>query len=100
MNRYDFECSAGHVHERKLPISSNVKRSKCPECGEVARRLIGAGMAINSHPVTSQYPYVSSRLPMGLPGCKTYGPMQKTVIESAAHEDRVFKTYGYKHEEA
>ncbi len=46
MPTYEYECKdCGHVFERFESIkASSVK--KCPECGNRAHRLIGAGSAI------------------------------------------------------
>lgn len=46
MPTYEYECKdCGHIFERFESITaSNVK--KCPECGNKARRLLGAGGAI------------------------------------------------------
>ena len=39
---YDFKCSEGHVTEHRFPITSDIRETECPECGQNARRMISA----------------------------------------------------------
>lgn len=49
---------------------------------------------VDAGTVRSKYPFASSTLPHGLPGCRTdrHG---RTIVESKAHEDRICKEHGY-----
>lgn len=39
---YEFKCGEGHLAERHLPMSSEQREIECPDCGQMARRIISA----------------------------------------------------------
>lgn len=59
--------------------------------------MLSIGSAVNTQPCSSQYPYVSRRLPKNAVGCRTDGA-GRPVIQSRQHEDRVFKQLGFERE--
>ncbi len=42
MPRYEYECQHCGLHYERLEHASALHDGTCPECGNVARRLIGA----------------------------------------------------------
>ena len=37
---YEYECPDGHKHDRLRPISQSSEDALCPECGQVAKRIM------------------------------------------------------------
>ena len=73
MPLYDYECQQCGLHYERLEHASALHNGTCPECGSVARRLIGApalkfkgrgwyvndygkGQSSGSHPTESTNP--------------------------------------------
>ncbi|HEX5832010.1 MAG TPA: zinc ribbon domain-containing protein [Gemmatimonadaceae bacterium] len=47
MPTYDFRCAAGHVFERFYrTISASPGETECPQCGQLATRLVSAGAGL------------------------------------------------------
>ena len=40
MPLYEYECSDGHKCEKDRPMSQASSDASCPECGQVARRIM------------------------------------------------------------
>jgi hypothetical protein len=100
MPTYEYRCgTCKRVHERvhsiKVQPTQKFPCTATAGCKGRATRLHGTGLAINTHPVTSRFPYVSSRLPFGIKGARHHGPLQKTIVENAQHKDRLHKQLGY-----
>ena len=39
---YEFQCSDGHLSEKRLPLTSEEREADCPDCGLTAHRIISA----------------------------------------------------------
>jgi len=62
------------------------------------RRVVSPSqVSAGVHAVVHQYPYTSSVLPKGLPGCRL-DKKRKPIIRSRAHEREVCAQYGYERE--
>ena len=80
------------IQTKRLP-----SRVRCTHagCSKMARRIYSTSVQINAQPCSSQFPYVSYRLPPNLPGCRTANKAGHVIIENAAHKDRIFKKHEF-----
>lgn len=107
---YVFECSdpkCGQTREITRSIKSPPRAvQRCTGCKRrTAKRVYSGGAGTHAGDMAKEklygmYPVVSNRLPfnMKVPGVdvKHAGPLGKCVIESRAHERKVYDVMGFK----
>lgn len=76
---YSYECPKGHEYEEALKVADYQKPTKCPECGEVGKKLI---VTKQSEPTFSDrlYPY--------------YDPNLGRVCHTPKHRQQIMKEMG------
>jgi hypothetical protein len=98
---YCYRCSLGHTKEVNKPMSQSHTPETCEKCDRFMERDYQAeGASAATAKLANDirgYPYVSSRLPRDLPGCK-HDSLGKPIIMSKRHEREVMARHNLKRE--
>lgn len=100
--QYSYQCEkCGHQCCIEKRMKDATRPEYCPKCDFtlvrdfVADNITGATAALANE--IRGYPYVSSRLPRDLEGCR-HDPIGKPIIESKSHEKEVMSRTGMRRE--
>jgi len=76
---YSYECPSGHEYDQVLPVKDYQKKTKCPDCKKVGKKLI---VSRQTEPSFSDklYPYLDPNL--------------GRVCESPKHREQIMNEMG------
>lgn len=102
---YEYENSKGERREvassiknappEEIAINEDGSWSPTHQGCEVWKRVFTGGLSGYVNPFDNKYPYVSSRLPKNMPGCRVTDK-GKPIIESKSHEANIAARHGYR----